>query len=101
MRGKPFTTGNKANPKGRGKGTLNKVTRDKRELISEILDNHIDKLDEIIEDTAITDPHRAFKMILDLLEFSIPKVKSVDLNVLNEEPFVPIKGITFNPVDPE
>lgn len=78
MRGAPFKKGNKANPKGRGAGTPNKATKEKREIISAILDERIDKLGQMIDDVLPNNPVAAFKMMNDLMEFVMPKMKAVE-----------------------
>lgn len=64
---------------GKIKGTPNKATRDQRELITAIIDKNIDRIQSWIEEVAETDPKRAFDMVLGLMEFSLPKLKSVEL----------------------
>lgn len=64
---------------GKEKGTPNKATKDQRELITKIIDNNIENIQDWIDEVASTDKKRAFDMVKDLMEFSIPKLKSIEL----------------------
>lgn len=66
--------------KGEGKkpGTTNRLTRDKKEIISSVLDNQLPKVNEVLNAMFKTEPHRAIELTLKLMEFVIPKMKAVE-----------------------
>jgi hypothetical protein len=75
----PFVKGQVTNPKGRIKGSENKVTKDLRETAKLFVSNNIDKMQGWVDDVEKDNPERAFKMVLDMFEFSLPKLKAVDV----------------------
>jgi hypothetical protein len=81
----PFVKGQVTNPTGRKKGSENKVTKDQRERAALIIDNNIDKMQGWIDEVAAENPERAYKMVLDMFEFSLPKLKAVDHNFGNSD----------------
>ena len=75
----PFKKGQTTNPTGRPKGAISKVTKDQRDRAALIIDNNIDKMQGWIDAVAIENPERAYKMVLDMFEFSLPKLKAVEV----------------------
>lgn len=69
--------GNTNNPKGRPKGSLNKTTKDIRELFQSILDENLELINE---DIKTLNPKDRILTLLKLSEFIVPKLKSIDLN---------------------
>ena len=61
---------------GRKKGTPNRVTREKRELISTFIDGHWDEFMEAY--SQIGDPEKKCRIFLDLLPYATPKLASVE-----------------------
>jgi hypothetical protein len=76
-----FAKGNKGKPKG----AVNKSTKDQRELITQIIDNNIENIQAWIDEVGKSDKKRAFDMVKDLMEFSIPKLKAIDHNFGNSD----------------
>jgi hypothetical protein len=68
----------KGSPKtgGRKAGTPNKVTASMRERISALLEEKWDDLEKAIED--IKDPEKKARIMLDLMQYSVPKLASVE-----------------------
>jgi len=67
-----FAEGNE----GRPKGSVNKSSNEIRETFQLLLENNIEKIQEDLNELA---PKDRIKLLLDLSNFIIPKMKSVDL----------------------
>ena len=65
------------NPNGRPKGTPNKATTSMREFISELLD---DNMEVIKSDLLKIDPAQRLSVLEKFLQYSLPKLQSVDIN---------------------
>lgn len=76
----PFKKGKSGNVKGKPKGSISKVTKDQRERAALIIDNNIEKMQGWIDKVAAENPERAYKMVLDMFEFSLPKLKAIELS---------------------
>lgn len=61
---------------GRKAGTPNKLTKEKREMISQFLDGHWEEFEQSFRE--IDDPVRKCQIMIDLLPFAIPKMASVE-----------------------
>lgn len=70
---------------GKQIGTVNKVTKDQRERAALIIDNNIEKMQGWINQVAAENPERAYKMVLDMFEFSLPKLKAIDYGFGNSD----------------
>ena len=66
------------NPEGRPAGVPNKVTADLRERIEKILNVHFTDT-EIKKDLSKLDPEKRLNVLIRLLEFSLPKLRSTEL----------------------
>ena len=66
------TTGKKFG--GREKGTLNKLTRDSRILLKNILYKELDNFEEYFENL---EPKQKLEIIIKLLPYVMPKIESV------------------------
>ena len=64
------------NNSGRPKGSVNKSSNEIRETFQLLLENNIEKIQEDLNELA---PKDRIKLLLDLSNFIIPKMKSVDL----------------------
>ena len=62
---------------GRKKGTPNRMTKEKREILSAFIDNNFD--DFITAYKSIVDPEKKCRIFLELLPFAMPKLSSVEL----------------------
>lgn len=62
---------------GRKKGTPNRITKEKRELISKFIEGNWDDFEKNYRD--ILDPEKKCRIFLDLLPYATPKLQSVEL----------------------
>ena len=74
---------------GRKAGTPNKATKDIRDAFTLLIENNIDTLQE---DLNGLEPKQRVKLLLDMAQFVVPKLRSVDLKTDEEE----IVTIDFN-----
>lgn len=74
----PFEKG-KPKTGGRKKGDPNKLTNVNKEAISAILEGRISQLGAMIDEVRATNPGLAFKMMIDLMEFVVPKPKQMEI----------------------
>ena len=72
----PFRKGQSGNIKGRTKGTQNKVTKHLRESITSFLENNFERLENDFE---LLTPKDRIKFYCDLLQYSLPKLQTVQL----------------------
>ena len=83
---------------GRKAGTPNKATKDIRDAFTLLIENNLSKLQEDINGLA---PKERVKLLLDMAQFVVPKLRSVDLKT-DEEEIVTIdfnEAINFIPTD--
>jgi len=64
------------NPNGRPKGAKNKVTAPLREMITDFLN---DNFDEVQSEFMNLDPKDKLKVYTDLLQYAVPKLRSVEV----------------------
>ena len=70
----PFVKGQVANPRGRPKGTQNKVTKAAREFFATFLEANHDKAQALWEQVAAEDPGKALALLWDASERVVPKL---------------------------
>lgn len=58
---------------GRRKGSVNKITKEVRGLLQEVVNNNLCYVDSWLKRTAEEDPREALKCFISLAEFVIPK----------------------------
>jgi hypothetical protein len=71
-----FEKGQSGNPGGRPKGAGNKVTTQLRETITAFLDENFEK---VKEDFSALKPGERIRMYIELLQFGVPKLQSVQV----------------------
>jgi hypothetical protein len=81
-----FAEGNEV---GRKAGTPNKATKDIRDAFTLLIENNLSKLQEDINGLA---PKERVKLLLDMAQFVVPKLRNVDLKTDEKE----IVTIDFN-----
>lgn len=69
------------NPKGRPKGSANKLTADVRLKINDFLDVNWPEVQELYSGMH---PEDKLSFMLRLLEFSVPKLRAIDVQTLTE-----------------
>jgi len=71
----PFQPGESGNPDGRPKGSLDKVSRRVRELITELVEEN---LDTVKEDFKSLSPKERLDVMSKFLPFVIPKIRMTE-----------------------
>ena len=66
------------NPKGRKRGVPNKVTKQLRELIKGFLN---DNFEQVKQDFAKLEPKDRIRNYIDLLQYTLPKYQSINLDI--------------------
>ena len=78
----PFKKGDKnINRKGRPKGSTNRSSEMMKVNVARAANLGLDYLKEDYERLRKEDPRGALNLLMKLLEYNIPKLKSVDMNV--------------------
>jgi len=78
----PFTKGDKnINRKGRPKGSTNRSSEMMKVNVARAANLGLDYLKEDYERLRKEDPRGALNLLMKLLEYNIPKLKSVDMNL--------------------
>lgn len=72
----PFKKGQSGNINGRSKGSKNRVTQSLRESIVSFLENNFDNVQTDFE---ILTPRDRVKFYLDLLQYGLPKLQTVQM----------------------
>ena len=67
---------------GRKAGTPNKATKDIRDAFTLLIENNLSKLQEDINGL---EPKQRVKLLLDMAQFVVPKLRSIDLKSDMEE----------------
>lgn len=65
---------------GRQKGTPNKATARLRKAFTELLEDNIDKVQELFDKVAEKNPQKALELLLKLSEFALPKLRAIEVN---------------------
>ena len=81
-----FALGNNAGAGGRPKGSLNKATKDKREWVSKLLEDKEDDILDALDRLHKTDPDKALKHLLGLLEYTTPKLQRSEITGADQGP---------------
>jgi hypothetical protein len=89
-----FEKGNKMS-KGRPRGALNRSTEQMKLTIARAVNNSLNSLQEDLERIRKEDPEKAIQLSTKLLEYTLPKMKSIDMNA-QVELTSKIEEITIN-----
>ena len=71
---------------GRVKGVPNKATRNAREAIAMLVDNNTSRLEGWLDEIAAKDPEKAWRCMMDVIEYHIPKLARTELSGPNGGP---------------
>ena len=74
-----FEKGNKMS-KGRPRGALNRSTEQMKLTIARAVNSSLNSLQEDLERIRKEDPEKAIQLSTKLLEYTLPKMKSIDMN---------------------
>jgi len=79
-----FEKGQSGNPNGRPKGAKDKATKEIREKIASILEEHFTP-ERVTEDLEAMEPKERLMFLTKLMEYTVPKLKQTDIeaNVTN------------------
>lgn len=70
--------------KGRPKGSLNRTTEQAKVTIQRAVNGILDTMQSDLQEIKKRDPIRAMELAIKLLEFSVPKLKSIDMHATME-----------------
>ena len=70
--------------KGRPKGSLNRTTEQAKVTIQRAVNGILDTMQSDLQEIKKRDPVRAMELAIKLLEFSVPKLKSIDMHATME-----------------
>ena len=90
----PFQKGNKLG--GRKEGAINKVNKDTKEAIKMLIEKNLDNLSIWLNKIATKNPEKAMYIIINLLEYIIPKLSRQD-NISSDGSMTP--KISIRPID--
>ena len=76
----PFQPGNTYS-QGRPKGAENKETKKIREAISAIIEGGLEDFNRVMSELQVNNPSKFVETYIKLLEYSVPKLRSVDTTV--------------------
>jgi hypothetical protein len=75
------------NTKGRKPGAVNKTSKKTKELIANIVEEN---LEQVQKDIAGLKPSERINVVIKLLDYVVPKQKSIEVNDVSESLFKPI-----------
>jgi hypothetical protein len=64
---------------GRGKGVVNKRTKDVREAIAQLAQANIEHVQRWLNEIAATDPAKAMDLYLKMIEYHVPKLARTEV----------------------
>lgn len=79
----PFEKGNKYG-KGRPPGKLNRSTEQAKLTLARLANKGLDNISEDIEKIRETNPIEAAKLYIKILEYVVPRLKAMDVNIEGE-----------------
>jgi hypothetical protein len=85
--------GNNYNPKGRGKGNVNKITMQTRELFAHILEEEQDNFIDALEKVRKNNPKEYVQILIKISERFVPPVTKHEITGADGEELKPIQII--------
>ncbi len=74
-----FNKGESGNPAGRPQGAKDRTQKETKVIFQQIVEGNIENFQSWIDEVAKRNPERAFDMVVKLMEFTLPKLKAVEL----------------------
>jgi hypothetical protein len=74
-----FKKGVSGNPNGRGKGTPNKTTAELKEIITRVVGNQLDMLEDDLKKIRKESPARAAEIYMKMVDYVLPKQTKIDI----------------------
>lgn len=71
-------TGTTNNPKGRGKGVQNKITKDIKESFKLLVERNLENMQNYFDILWAEDPAKAYDVLIKLSEFVVPKLARIE-----------------------
>jgi hypothetical protein len=82
----PFEKGSSGNPQGRKTGTPNKTTKEMRKIIQTSVENYFTK-STINKDIKQLSPKNRIEVMLKMMEFTVPKLKTEEVEKTEKSTF--------------
>jgi hypothetical protein len=84
---------------GRAKGTPNKTTVEIKEAINQIVSDNLESVQGWIDEVATDSPKDALRIILDLMEYSLPKLNRTTAEIIPPESLINRVDLLFPPIE--